>query len=116
MLPPGTLRYLKGHHDGIVIVVLAAMGAGSCVAGAPWPFGVLLLGVGGGLYHLRCNASEKHRKAMAEVGVAQSVAKIDAAKARYRDMALNEQPSLPLEGRASGPAPRQRRTRKGGEP
>jgi hypothetical protein len=32
MLPPGTLKALKGHYDGIVTVVLFAMVAGGLVA------------------------------------------------------------------------------------
>jgi hypothetical protein len=37
MLPPGTLQALKGHYDGIVVVVLFAVAVAGLLAGAaPW--------------------------------------------------------------------------------
>lgn len=61
MLPPSALKYLKGHHDGIVFVLLASITAsGGYAAGGPW-VGVAGLTIGGVLYHIRCTAAERHR-------------------------------------------------------
>ena len=100
MLPPNTLRYLKGQYDSIVAVVLAAITLGAIAEGAPpWP-AVACLSIIGIFYHVRRSAAERHMKEMAQLKVDNEVAKVEVIKARYRDLVTYEQASLPLVGRA----------------
>lgn len=97
MLPRGTLRFLKGQPDAIVMVVLAAMALTALTADAP-PWAVMMtVVIVAGLYHARCQAREYHQREMAQIKADEAAAKVEAVKARYRDLLSYEQPSLPLD-------------------
>jgi hypothetical protein len=99
MLPPGALRYLKGHPDGIVAGLLG-VAALSALAGGALPWAVIgVLAVVLILYHLRCLARERHEMTIAELNVERAAAEVELIKARHRDLAMHEQPSLPLAAR-----------------
>lgn len=105
-LPPGALGYLKGHQHGIVFVLLATGGLSALALGAS-TFGtvVVILGLGG-LYHFRCEGSEKHRERLTQAEVERAALKVENVRARHQDLIENEQPPLPLVQR-----PRRRVTR-----
>ena len=96
-LPPGTLHYLKGHYDGIVMVVLAAMAFASLTLGAPAIPTIVVLGVAAIGYHWRCGSKQDHDLGMARLKLEEAVAKAELVKARHRDLLANVQPALPLE-------------------
>lgn len=100
MLPPGTLAALRGHHNGIVSVVMFASAGGVMAAGAPPWAVVVLLAITLVMFHIRCNATESHDRAMATLRIEEALARTEAIKARHR-MLRPEQPDLPLE---RGPA------------
>lgn len=84
MLPRDMLRYLKGHPDAIVTVILSGAGFGALGAGAaPWPV-VAALGVLCGFYHLRRSATERHQEALAQAKVDGALAAGEAVKTRHR--------------------------------
>ena len=116
MLPPGTLKYLKGHHDAIVIVVLAAMALGVAATGRVngWVV-VALLAAAGGAYHLRCVGAERHRERLAQIKAEGAAAEVEKVRARHRDVLHYEQQALPLGG-GDGPTTKQPSgIRKGGK-
>jgi membrane protein implicated in regulation of membrane protease activity len=108
LLPRGALAALKGHYDGIVTVVGLAITAGGMTAGASPVWLVLALAVALLLYHFRRKDSEKHDEYMARNRIDAAMVKVEAIKARHRELLLVEQPSLRLENR-----PRTRAARKG---
>lgn len=97
VLPPGTLRALKGQHDDIVIVVLAVMAFGAMAAKAPaWAamgaLAVLLL-----VFHIRRCAAELHQREMAQIRVTDAAIWVEATKARYRELYSVGEPELDLQ-------------------
>ena len=102
MLPPGTLNALKGHHAGIVSVVMSALAFGAMAAGAPAWQVTVGLAIGLGTYHTRCSARERHEELLARQAFESAVAKLDAVKARHQELLTNDQPLLPLQGGARG--------------
>jgi hypothetical protein len=96
MLPPGALKALKGHYDGIVTVVLFAMAVGGLVAGAPPWADILLLAVGLGMFHIRSSSRETHLEQIAQRKVDEAAAKAEAIKAKHREILQHD---LPLERR-----------------
>ena len=115
MLPTGTLRYLKGHPDAIVSVVLAAAAFSAMVAGVSTEAGLGGLIIAGTLYHVRRLGAERHAKAMAQAKVDTEVAKVELVKARHRDLLLYEQPMLPLDNASKGMIEGVRAPKKGGK-
>ena len=99
MLPPGTLRYLKGHHDGIVIVVLVVMTFGAMAGGLDPLAAIAVLALAVFAYHIRCVSKQAHDHKMEQLKVDGAVAKAEMIKARHRDLLENIQPTLPLERR-----------------
>jgi hypothetical protein len=96
-LPPGTLKALKGQYNAVVAVVAFAMATGAMAAGAPaWPV-VAALAIALGMHHIRSSATERHHRELAERRVQESALKVEAIKARHRDLVMFEQPALPLE-------------------
>ena len=96
-LPPGTLKALKGQYNAIVSVVALAVAVGAMGAGAPpWPVAATLA-IALVMHHIRSSTAERHTRAMAEQRLQESVVKVEAVKARHRDLVLFEQPALPLE-------------------
>lgn len=100
MLPSGTLRYLKGQPDAIVTVVLAAMALTALAVGAPVLGTMATVGIVAGFYYARCRDQERHQREMAQIKADEAAAKVEAVKARYRDLLLHEQPALPLGSRS----------------
>ena len=96
-LPPGTLKALKGQYSAIVAVVALGIAVGAMDLGVPaWPV-VAALAIALGMHHIRSSATERHTREMAEQRLRESVLKVEAIKARHRDLVLLEQPVLPLE-------------------
>lgn len=97
MLPPGTLKALKGHPNGIVTVVLFAVAVGAILAGAsPWAI-IAAMVLAFAMFHNRCSTAERHQLEMAQLKVNEAVAGVEMIKARHRDLLLSDQPGLPLE-------------------
>jgi hypothetical protein len=97
MLPPGTLKALKGHPDSIVTVVTFAIAVGAVGVGvSPWPVvGLLSVGLLG--FHIRSCAAEHHKEQMAQLKVDEAAVSVEMVKARHRELLTQEQPGLPLE-------------------
>ena len=93
MLPPGTLRALKGHQDAIVVVVAFALAMSAMVAGAPAGPVVMALG----MFHIRCVAKERHDVEMACQRAEQAAVHVEAVKARHRHLTMTEQPEFALQ-------------------
>jgi len=108
MLPPGTLAALKGHFDGIVAVVALAIASGAMAAGAPPLWTVAALAIALVLYHIRCKSKEKHEEHMAQNKINEAMIKVEAIKARHRELLSVDQPSLGLENRSRRTATRKR--------
>jgi hypothetical protein len=101
LLPPGTLAALKGHFHGIVATVVFTVACAAMAAGAPpWPT-IVGLAIALLMYHIRSSRREEHEERIAQQGIDQAVAHVEAIKARHRDLLQVEQPVLPL-----GSAPR----------
>lgn len=96
MLPPGTLAALKGHHNGVVTVVLFATSVAAMSAGAPPWSVILLLVISVAAFHIRYKAAESHERELLWLKIAQTLARIEAAKTRHGFLPLSEQPDLPL--------------------
>jgi hypothetical protein len=107
MLPPGTLAALKGHFHGIVTVVALAVVVGSMAAGAPPQWAVLALVIALLMYHVRCRDKEHHEENMAQSKINEAMVRVEAVKARHRDLLSVKQPTLNLEDRPVQP-PRRR--------
>jgi hypothetical protein len=99
MLPPGTFKALKGHHNGIVTVTLFVVALGGLVAGSPHWADIALLAIAFGMFHIRCGATETHMERMAQLKVDEASLKAEAIKARHRELLMVDQPALPLERR-----------------
>lgn len=96
-LPPGTLKALKGQYDAITAVVAFGVATVAMEVGAPaWPVAAALA-ITLGMHHIRSTATERHHRELAEQKVQESALKVEAIKARHRDLILLEQPVLPLE-------------------
>lgn len=96
MLPPGTIKALKGHHEGVVTVVLVAVTLGSILAGVPVWAAVVVLAVAMVSYHPRCTAKERHAVAVLTEQTKQEALKVASVRARYRELNATEQPELPF--------------------
>lgn len=84
MLPPGTLKALKGQYDGIVTVVALCLALVALAAGAvPWAV-LAALAIALAAFHIRGLAGERHRERMAQARIEQEAAKVEAIKARFR--------------------------------
>jgi hypothetical protein len=95
-LPPGTLNALKGQYDGIVTVVLASLAFSAMTLGAPpWPT-VVALALILGVFHIRRSAAERHLAEVARLRVADAANRIEATKARYRELYSVGEPELDL--------------------
>jgi len=95
MLPPGALKYLRGHRDGLVFVSVASVAASLIYVGQAVA-GIALLTITLGLYHLRTSRFEEHQTELQRLKVDQEAMKVEVIKARHRDLLLYEQPNLPL--------------------
>ena len=96
-LPPGTLKALKGQYNAITTVVALGVATAAMAAGAPaWPVAAALA-IALLMHHIRSSAAELHNQATAERKLQESALKVEAIKARHRDLVLFEQPALPLE-------------------
>lgn len=103
MLPPGTLAALKGHHNGIVAVVMFAIAAGTMAIGAlAWPV-VVMLAIALAMFHIRCDAAESHDRDMARLRIEEALARAEAIKARHRALPRYRQADLPLDRDAAAP-------------
>ena len=98
-LPPGTLRALKGNHDGIVAVVCLAMTFAAIRLGVDAWVAVVVLALVLGMFHIRGSSREGHQHRMAILGVEKAALNVEEIKARYRELVLAGQPALPLERR-----------------
>jgi hypothetical protein len=96
MLPPGTLRYLKGNPDAILAAVVAAMAFGALSVGAPSAGVIAILAIVLGLYHIRRMANERHQREIAQLKVDEAAVRVEAIKAQHRALLASDQPSLPL--------------------
>src|SRR5262249_6687721 len=115
-LPPGTLRALSGDRDAIVIVVLACMAFGAVALGAPPWAALVILVVALVGFEKRRAKGEEHRVAMARLKVDEAAVRVEATKARYRELYTETQPRLDLERparRVTGSSPR--RGERGGQ-
>jgi hypothetical protein len=65
MLPPGTLKALKGHHDAIVTVASLSACLTAIVCGVPAWASVAALALSLGASHLRATKNERHIEALA---------------------------------------------------
>jgi hypothetical protein len=73
-----------------------AMAAGLMATGvSPWPV-VALLAIALLMFHIRSSATERHVADMAQRKVDEAAIKVEATKARYRELFAVEQPSLDL--------------------
>ena len=102
LLPRGTLAALKGHPDGIVVVVTVAASLGAMAAGVPVRGSISGLVIRLLLYHIRCSRAEAHERDMARLKVEQAAVEAKIAEARL-DLLLHEQQTLPS-SRADGTA------------
>ena len=97
MLPPGTLRYLKGNPDAILAAAVAAMAFAAELAGVPLWSAVAVLVIVLVMYHIRRTANEGHQRDMAQLKVNEAAVRVEAIKAQHRALLASDQPWLPLE-------------------
>lgn len=111
MLPPGTLKALKGHPEAIVALLGQAAALTALVAGvSPWSVvAVLAISLAG--YHIRCKTREGHDERIAEKRCDEAALRIEAAKVRHRQLPSVEQPRLPFD-RAPGKKGRDKESRR----
>lgn len=96
-LPPGVLKALKGQYDAIVTVVALVVAVGAMRLGVTEWSAIAALAIALAAYHIRSSKAEQHQRALAESRIQESSLKVDAIKARHRDLVMLEQPGLPLE-------------------
>jgi hypothetical protein len=96
LLPAGTLSALKGQYDSIVFVVLALLAFTALAAGAPaWPtVGALALILV--TFLNRRSSAERHIVEMAQQRVAEAAVRVEATKARHRELYMVGEPELDL--------------------
>ncbi len=83
LLPPGTLQALRGHPDGVVIVVLASIAMGALAVGASaWAILAIFFGAGA-LYIVRCVANDRHALNLARLEVERTALDIELVKRRH---------------------------------
>src|SRR5271165_5708524 len=102
MLPPGTLRALKGQTAAIVCVALFAAFLTALRLGVP--SGPAMLGLCATLvaYQSLSSARWRHKVELAKQRVELAAAQVQSSKAPHRAKLQAEQPNLPLEdGRRS---------------
>ncbi len=99
LLPPGTLRALKGYPDGIVTVVCLLLAFSAVALGVPTRSAFALLALALAMFHIRCIGRERHDRAMARIQVEQAAVKVEAVKARHVELLRVAQPTLQLERR-----------------
>jgi hypothetical protein len=100
MLPPGTLKALKGYHDGIVTVASLGACLTAIVCGVPAWAAIAALAMSLGISHLRATKKERHIEALARRQM------IDAM-VRLATIENNRSAAAPRSGRKPRPPVRQ---------
>jgi hypothetical protein len=96
LLPPGTFKALKGHREGIVIVVSAVVAFGAIEVGVPAWAAVLIFLIAMLAYHARCSARERHEAALKAEETSKAAIAVGEVRARYGDLIESRQTELPL--------------------
>jgi uncharacterized membrane protein len=77
------LQALRGHPDGVVIVVLASIAMGALAVGASaWAILAIFFGAGA-LYIVRCVANDRHALNLARLEVERTALDIELVKRRH---------------------------------
>lgn len=90
MLPPGTIKALKGHRDAIVTVACFAACLTAIVCGVPAWSAVVALAMALTVSHVRACAAERHVEALERRQLLDAVAKVIALDE------LNARPQSPV--------------------
>ncbi len=109
-LPFGTIRSLKGNHDAIVAVVVAALAFAALAAGASTWATIVIVVATQAFYHRRRSDGEAHQIRASEQKIEAIMAKAEVTKARQPDRLTYVQAPLPL-GLPEPEIPRRRRDR-----